>query len=434
MIVSYTPVDPWSVTCLIFTSKDPFNNEAWSDPLVFPLGDIDPSLFWDDDGQVYLQFAGIRQQTIDLATGDLGPVSYIWNGSINYIPEGPHMFKRNGYYYLLIGEGGTELGHRASIARSKNIWGPYEGDPNNPLLSNQNTSEYFQTVGHADLFQDGSGNWWASALATRSGPAWLNYPMGRETVLTPVTWESKPDAWPIASPVRGEMSGWPFPPSSRSVKGSGPFVEDPDVVDFAPGSKMPANFVYWRFPPEGAFEVSSPGHPYTLRLRPSQANLTSSAALSPTPKLSLIMREQTDTLFSYSVDVVSFKPKKQEEEVGVTVFCTQTQHIDLGIVLLPSNSSESAKHAAMEPQLRFRVTSLTGNFNGTVPIVTKPIPHVWLNEPIRLQIDAVNDTHYSLFAASSKDASRKIYMGTAPATLLSGGDGRFTGTRLHALD
>lgn len=78
------------------------------------------------------------------------------------------MYKKDGYYYLMIAEGGTELGHHEAIARSnQTIWGPYEGYSGNPILTATNTTEYFQTVGHADLFQDPSGNWWASALATR---------------------------------------------------------------------------------------------------------------------------------------------------------------------------------------------------------------------------------------------------------------------------
>ena len=427
-IVSYTPLSPWSVTGFIFTTTDPYDDNEWSDPLVFPLGDIDPNLFWDDDGTTYIQFSGIHQQTIDLTTGVLGNASIIWTGFTEYIPEGPRMYKKDGYYYLVIAEGGTELGHHEAIARSKNIWGPYESYSGNPILTATNTTNYFQTVGHADLFQDASGNWWCSALATRSGPAWENYPMGRETVLVPATW--KEGEWPVLQPVRGRMSGWSLPPQTRAIRGSGPFVEDPDIIDFPPGSAIPTHFLYWRFPPKDAFAVSPQGHPNTLRLRPTQSNLTSSAPLSTISELSLIMRVQTDTLFSFSVDVVSFEPKLEEEEVGVTAFLTQTQHLDLGIVLLPTSDSSSKGSVKLVPHLRFRVTNvpdLTGNFNGTVPTVIKALPENWLNAPIRLQIAAINETHYTLSAASSTASWESELMGIAPATILSGGDGRFTG-------
>jgi beta-xylosidase len=427
-IVSYTPLSPWSVTGFIFTTTDPYDDNAWSDPLVFPLGDIDPNLFWDDDGTTYIQFSGIHQQTIDLTTGALGNASIIWTGFTEYIPEGPRMYKKDGFYYLVIAEGGTELGHHVAIARSKNIWGPYEGYSGNPILTATNTTNYFQTVGHADLFQDASGNWWCSALATRSGPAWENYPMGRETVLVPAKW--KEGEWPVLQPVSGRMSGWPLPPQTRAIRGSGPFVEDPDIVDFPPGSAIPPHFLYWRFPPKNSFAVSPQGHPNTLRLRPTQSNLTSSAPLSTISELSLIMRVQTDTLFSFSVDVVSFEPRLEEEEVGVTAFLTQTQHLDLGIVLLPTSESSSKGSAKLAPHLRFRVTNvpgLTGDFNGTVPTVIKALPENWLNAPIRLYVTAINETHYALSAASSIAPWKSELMGIAPATILSGGDGRFTG-------
>lgn len=407
-IVAYTPVAPWSVTAFIFTSTNPYDSSAWSDPLSFPAGDIDGNLFWDDDGQVYMQYSGISQQTIDLETGALGNASLIWNGWSHFIPEGPHMYKRDGYYYLLIGEGGTELGHHVAIARSRNIWGPYEGCPDNPILTNTNTSEYFQTVGHADLFQDASGNWWGTGLATRSGPAWENYPMGRETVLFPVTWEK--GEWPILQPVRGKMSGWPLPRQTRAVPGIGPFVNDPDVYDFPPGSAIPAHFQHWRFPPANAFAVSPKGHPNTLRITPSEP-------------MSLIMRVQTDTLFSFSVDVVSFSPKVLDEEVGVTAFIAQTQHLDLGIVLLPTSSSNSQ----LAPHLRFRVTQ--PQVTVTYPLI-KAIPTSWFKAPIRLYVAAINETHYTFSAASSLRPFETLHMGTASATLLSGGDGRFTGKPL----
>lgn len=111
-------------------------------------------------------------QQIDLETGEVTESISIWNGTGLPYPEGPHIYKKDGWYYLLIAEGGTELGHRANIARSRKITGPYESDPSNPMLSNNDTGEYFQTVGHADLFQDGNGEWWGLALATRSGPEW----------------------------------------------------------------------------------------------------------------------------------------------------------------------------------------------------------------------------------------------------------------------
>ena len=91
-------------------------------------------------------------------------------------------------------------------------------------------------------------------LATRSGPAYKSYPMGREAVLFPVTWNT--GDWPILQPVRGKMSGWQLPPPTRDLPGDGPFNTDPDVYDFVNGTAIPRNLAYWRVPREGAFTVT----------------------------------------------------------------------------------------------------------------------------------------------------------------------------------
>jgi beta-xylosidase len=123
-----------------------------------------------------------------------------------------------------------------TIARSKDLYGPYEANSANPILTNANTTSYckylvpprlynsncdiVQTVGHADLFQDARGNWWGVALSTRSGPEYITYPMGRETVLTNVTWAN--GSWPtFEDPVEGVMQGWQLPQSIRELPGNG---------------------------------------------------------------------------------------------------------------------------------------------------------------------------------------------------------------------
>ncbi|KAJ3953586.1 hypothetical protein N0V92_009929 [Colletotrichum tropicale] len=139
-----------------------------------PADGYDSSLFWDDDGQAYVTWAplaevrsGIFQSTIDVNTGNVGEVINIWNGTGGSAPEGPHVYKKDGFYYLIIAEGGTFLNHMVTIARATSINGPYEANPDNPILTNANSTEYFQAVGHADLFQDAGGSWWGVAHAMR---------------------------------------------------------------------------------------------------------------------------------------------------------------------------------------------------------------------------------------------------------------------------
>lgn len=412
-------VDP--LVGLIFTTTDPYASAAWSDPVRFDPVSIDADLFWDDDadGQAYVTFAGIQQATLDVATGERGANYSVWNGTGGASPEGPHVYKKDGWYYLMIAQGGTELGHTEIIARAESVAGPYESFEGNPILTNRNTSEYFQTVGHADLFADGSGNWWGVALSTRSGPAWVNYPMGRETVLYPVTWGE--GEWPVLQPVRGRMSAWPLPPRSRDLAGEGQWAGDGDAVDFGPGESLPLHFMSWRFAPDGAFSVSPDEKPNTLKVLPSKANLTGGPDFQPRDGISFIARRQTDTLFDYSVDV-EIDAEVEEEEAGATVFLTQDQHLDLGVVLLASDGSSE-----LAPHIRFRGNG-TGNNEGPTPeTVVEPVPEAWLGRPLRLQIQAANDTHYTFSAGPSDGAEPEKTLAYAPATILSGGTGPFTG-------
>ncbi len=134
----------------------------WSDPIYVEQKGIDPSLFWDDDGKVYLQTNGtdpdakcgvVVQSEIDIETGKpLSDEQFLWSGSGGRYIESPHVYKIGSYYYLMVAEGGTEYGHMITYARSENVWGPYTAYPDNPVLTNRNKAPYiFQGIGHGDL-------------------------------------------------------------------------------------------------------------------------------------------------------------------------------------------------------------------------------------------------------------------------------------------
>ncbi|KAL3442678.1 glycosyl hydrolase [Aspergillus insuetus] len=144
---------------------------------------------------------------------------------------------------------GTFTEHIVTITRSRNIHGPYKANPANPVLTNANTTRYFQAVGHADLFQDACGAWWGVALAMRLNLADLAQQMGRETVLCPVTWDD--GEWPVESQVEGSVSAWPLPePDGHGNDWAlqGIPISAPDDVDFVPGSTLPEHFCFWGIP------------------------------------------------------------------------------------------------------------------------------------------------------------------------------------------
>ncbi|KAI0829145.1 glycoside hydrolase family 43 protein [Hypoxylon sp. FL0890] len=392
---------------IIFKSDSPYDPSTWTEAVHFEFEGYDTSPVWDSDGKTYIVgghawrvFPGILLAEVNLETGEVGGWKSIWNGTGGTAPEGPHIYLKNGWYYLLAAEGGTGLEHMVTMARSQNIHGPYEANPSNPVLTNANTTNYFQTVGHADLFHDVTGNWWGVALSTRSGPEYLYYPMGRETVMVPVTWDD--DEFPVWSPVYGEMSGWAFPQQDTEAGGPGLLITDGDVINFEPGSTLPAHFTYWRYPIPESYTVSPPGHPDMLKLIPSKLNLTGLDGNYAGPEgQTFVGRRQQDTLFTYSVNL-DFSPTSLEEEAGVSAFLTQNHHLDLGVVMLPASSStgsfpgsnNSMSSADLIPQLRFRGISY-------IPVpadIIVPIPEAWSDKPLRLEIKAHNMTHYSMSA------------------------------------
>ncbi|PVH79630.1 glycoside hydrolase family 43 protein [Cadophora sp. DSE1049] len=175
----------------------------WSKPIYFEFTGIDTSIFFEDDDRAYIQGSwresmtscDIRQFEVDILTGQpLSATKEIWKGYAGKNDaEGPHIYKKDGYYYLLTAECGTFEDHAIGIARSKSIWGPYESYEQNPILTAAGKNEYVKNTGHGDLFQDDCGAWWLVCLGVRNEEG--RYPLGRETFLTPVSWPSS--EWPF---------------------------------------------------------------------------------------------------------------------------------------------------------------------------------------------------------------------------------------------
>jgi beta-xylosidase len=196
----------------------------------------------------------------------------------------------------------------------------YTSNPANPVLTNANTTSYFQAVGHADLFQDGEGKWWACALAIRVRSD-NTTPMGRETVLTAVTWTK--GEWPTFTKVSGAMDGWNMERRKRISSGEGSIVDADHYLNFAPRSSLPPEFLYFRIPDSSKYLVSPQERPYSLRLQSSMANLSGSYDISGRPQgPTFVGQRQTHTYFTFSA---KFDVNLQEEgqETGVTIFLDQ---------------------------------------------------------------------------------------------------------------
>lgn len=203
----------------LLTATDPAG--PWSDPIWLGFDGIDPSLFFDNDGRAWLVNNGnppdnrplydghraIWLQEFDVATKKLiGPRSIIINGGVDLAKkpvwiEGPHLFKRDGWYYLTCAEGGTSTEHSQVIFRSRSVTGPFVPWEKNPILTQRDLDgsapHAVTCTGHADLEIGPDGNWWAVFLACRPY-ATDRWATGRETFLLPVKWTA--DGWPQILP------------------------------------------------------------------------------------------------------------------------------------------------------------------------------------------------------------------------------------------
>lgn len=206
----------------LVTATDP--RGPWSEPVWLEQQGIDPSL-WFEGGKCYM--VSNPDNTIMLCEIDpqsgkqLTPSRPLWRGTGGRYPEGPHLYKKDGWYYLLISEGGTELAHKLTIARSRNIYGPYESNPGNPIFTHCSMAgqgSQIQGTGHGDLVQTPDGSWWLAFLAYRNFGGSYHH-LGRETYLAPVTW--KRGGWPVVNggqPVDTLMQVSPLGKAQQSQK------------------------------------------------------------------------------------------------------------------------------------------------------------------------------------------------------------------------
>lgn len=260
----------------------------WSDPIWLPelVEGIDPSLFFDDDGKAYILNNGppvgpslydghraIWIQQFDPASKRMiGPRSVLVNGGIDLSKkpvwiEGPHIFRKDGYYYLIAAEGGTAEAHSQVVLRSRDVAGPYLSNPDNPILTQRDLPRDrllpITSAGHADFVETAAGQWWATFLAVRPYGDDL-YNTGRETFLMPVRWEN---GWPrLTAP--GQVIPYahtkPALPSQSTppVPTGGSFTVRENFVSPA----LPPHWMMMRNPREDWYDLGS--GELTLKMRP----------------------------------------------------------------------------------------------------------------------------------------------------------------------
>lgn len=240
----------------------------WSEPVYLNSIGFDPSLFHDTDGKKYLinmvnGFKGILVQEIEPGSFKLvGERKKVYAGSGLGCTEGPHMYHIGGWYYLMVAEGGTGYDHCVTMARSRSVWGPFETDPENPVLtSDREDLNALQKCGHADFTDTQNGEWYMVHLCSRplNGKKWCT--LGRETAIQKVCWSK--DGWlrlsdggKFAAVLTKEPSGIEEHPFSGAA---------PGFYDDFTGEKLDVRYVSPRLPFDTFADCQS--RPGWLRLK-----------------------------------------------------------------------------------------------------------------------------------------------------------------------
>ena len=283
---------------MVVTSERP--EGPYSEPVFFEEDGIDPSLFHDDDGRHYMLLnRGARIFEIDeTATKRLSETTLLYYGSQKRAVEGPHLLKRDDWYYLFLAEGGTGMGHRETVARSRTLHGIYEPSPYGPVIRQEDERALIQRCGHAKPVSTPDGRWYFVYLCGRAlDGKWTM--LGRETALDRFVWTE--DGWPMLAAGRGGSTAAPLP-----LLGAPDAPETPDWV--TPRPTAPGEIVW----DEGRVTIRGSAYPMTdTRCR------------------SLCVRRQTAFRFSFSASLAV--PDSPGGEAGVT--CYYDEHSFLNIAL-----------------------------------------------------------------------------------------------------
>ncbi len=303
--------------------NSPTVDGEWSEPIYLNSSGFDPSLFHDDDGRKYLvnmlwdyrparnRFAGIVLQEYSVEDRQLvGKRVNIFQGTSLALTEGPHLYKREGWYYLLTAEGGTQWDHAVLLARSRNLAGPYELHPDGHLLTARNRPDSeLQRSGHADLVETRKGETYMVYLAGRPIRNRGRCILGRETAIQKMVWGE--DGWlrtldgqtvPTMETPAPDLAAHPFPAK--------PVREDFDTPD------LPIDFQWLRTPyPEEIFSLTA---------RPGHLRLLGRESIGGLFRQSLVARRQQRHCYGAETRV-EFEPEHFQQLAGLTCYYNSTK-------------------------------------------------------------------------------------------------------------
>jgi xylan 1,4-beta-xylosidase len=373
----------------------------WSDPIYLNSSGFDPSLFHDDDGRKYLlnmlwdqrpghnRFAGIiLQEYSEREQKLIGRRHLIFEGTSLGFTEGPHLYKCAGYYYLLTAEGGTGWGHAVTLARSRQLTGPYELHPDKQILSSRHRPDLeLQRAGHADLVETQTGEMYMVHLCGRPLRNRGRCVLGRETAIQKMKWST--DGW-----LRTEdESGLPavavkapeLPVQLSDSRDGRAFTDGTEftVRDDFDAPELPIDFQWLRSPwPEELFSLTArPGH---LRLfgRESPGSQFRQA---------LVARRQQAHCYSART-VIEFDPEHYQQMAGLICYYNSSKFHYLYL----SHDETEGKHLRVMSALPDQAQ--TDAFTGPIRIPS--------NVPVHLRVEVDFERLYFAYRLEGDDWRR----------------------------
>jgi xylan 1,4-beta-xylosidase len=290
----------------------------WSDPVYMNSSGFDPSLFHDDDGRKWFvnqlwdfrpgnnRFAGVVLQEYSVKERRLvGERVNIFKGTDLGLTEAPHLYKRNGWYYLITAEGGTAWNHAVTMCRSRRLEGPYELHPDTYILSSRHRPDApLQRAGHADLVETQAGETYMAYLCGRPIKNRGRCVLGRETALQPMVWGA--DDWLRTTDGQGIVQQEAVAPKLLPH----PFPPAPARTDFD-GPGLPIEFQWLRSP--------WPAELFSLTARPGHLRIFGRETIGSLFKQGLVARRQQAHHYSART-VVEFEPAHFQQLAGLVCY------------------------------------------------------------------------------------------------------------------
>lgn len=309
---------------IVVSSEKP--EGPYSKPAFIDEDGIDPSIFHEDGRHYMLLNRGARILELNEdCTKQISEAELLYYGDQKRAPEGPHLLKKDGYYYLFLAEGGTGAGHRISVARSKTLMGNYEPCPYNPIMRQMDEGAAIQRCGHGKPVCTQNGEWYMVYLCGRMiGDGYSM--LGRETALDPISWTA--DGWPVVNGLKGPSVLQKKPDLPEWLPKEAAFVSEDGIHSVAADADQTVTAAAgwdkkWMTPrvpePEGIRFL-----PSGIRIKGSRFPLKDVAARN------ILLQRQTS--FCFRAETGLFIPKLADgQEAGLTCYYDENTWVCLAL-------------------------------------------------------------------------------------------------------